>query len=111
MVKKREAWHPAVHEVAKSRLDTTNLLNINNKYLSMISLVAQMVKCLLVWQKTRVRYLGWEDPLGKGMATPSSILQRSLAGYRPWGHKEAAKTEQLRHTQCAAHIINTRAFK
>ena len=80
MVKKREAWHPAVHEVAKSRLDTTNLLNINNKYLSMISLVAQMVKCLLVWQKTRVRYLGWEDPLEQGLAMHSSILAWRI----PW---------------------------
>ena len=25
-------------------------------------------------QETRVRFLGWEDPLAKGMATHSSIL-------------------------------------
>ena len=37
--------------------DTTSQLN-NSKYLNMISLVAQMVKCLLVRQETRVRYLG-----------------------------------------------------
>ena len=40
-------------------------------------------------QETLVEPLGWEDPLGKGMATLSSILagkshgQRSLAGYSP----------------------------
>ena len=44
-------------------------------------------------QETRVRFLGWEDPLEKEMATHSSILaqeipkQKSLAGYSPWGHK------------------------
>ena len=38
------------------------------------SLVVQMVKCLLVMLETRVRSLGWEDPLKKEMATHSSIL-------------------------------------
>ena len=38
------------------------------------SLVAQMVKNPLAVQETRVRSLGWEDPLEKGMATHSSIL-------------------------------------
>ena len=38
------------------------------------SQVAQMVKNLLaVWQ-TWVRFLGWEDPLEKGMTTHTSIL-------------------------------------
>ena len=35
---------------------------------------AQMVKNLPAMQKTQVPSLGWEDPLGKGMATHSSIL-------------------------------------
>ena len=54
-----------------------------------------MVKNLPAIQKTIVRYLGWEDPLEKGMATPPAFLpeefhgQRSLAGYCPWGHKES----------------------
>ena len=33
-----------------------------------------MVKNPLAVQETRVRSLGWEDPLEKGMATRSSIL-------------------------------------
>ena len=36
--------------------------------------VAQMVKNLPTMQETRVRSLGWEDPLEKGMAIHSSIL-------------------------------------
>ena len=44
------------------------------------SLVAQLVKNLPAMQKTWVRYLGWEDPLGKGTATHSSILAWRI----PW---------------------------
>ena len=39
-----------------------------------------MVKNLPVMQETRVRSLGWEDPLEKGMATHCSILARKI----PW---------------------------
>ena len=38
------------------------------------SLVAQTIKNLPAMQETRVRSLGWEDPLEKGMANHSSIL-------------------------------------
>ena len=38
------------------------------------SLVAQMVKHLSVMWVTWIQSLGWEDPLGNGMATHSSIL-------------------------------------
>ena len=38
------------------------------------SLVAQMVKNLPAMQETWVRFLCWEDPVEKGMATCSSIL-------------------------------------
>ena len=38
------------------------------------SLVAQMVKNPPAMQKTWVQSLGWEDPLGEGKATHSSIL-------------------------------------
>ena len=41
---------------------------------SWASLVAQAVKSSLAVQETRVRLLGWEDPLEQGMATHSRIL-------------------------------------
>ena len=53
----------------------------------------QSIKNLPAMQESRVRFLGWEDPLEKEMATHSSILawripwKRSLAGYSLWGHK------------------------
>ena len=65
------------------------------------NLVAQQVKNLPEMQETWVQSLGQEEPLEKGMATHSSILacrihgQRSLASYRPWGHKELDTTEGL----------------
>ena len=37
------------------------------------SLIAQSVKNLPAMQETQVRFLGWEDPLEKKMATHSSI--------------------------------------
>ena len=63
--------------------------------------IAQMIKNLPVMKETRVRFLGQEDSLEKGMA-PSPVLlpgeshgQRSLAGYSPRGHKGSDTTEQL----------------
>ena len=35
--------------------------------------MTQMVKNLPARQETQVQFLGWEDPLEKGMATHSSI--------------------------------------
>ena len=63
-------------------------------------LVAQTIKNLPAMQDTRIRFLGWEDPLKKGIATHLSILawrihgQRSLVGSSPWGHKELDTFEQ-----------------
>ena len=47
---------------------------------SLSSLVAQVVKRLPALQETRVRSLGWKDPLEKEMATHSSILAWRI----PW---------------------------
>ena len=65
------------------------------------SLVAQRIKRLPAIQETRVRFLGWEDPLEKEMQPTPVFLpgeshgQRSLAGYSPWGRKELDTTERL----------------
>ena len=44
------------------------------------SLIAQSVKNLPAMQETWARFLGWEDPLEKEMATHSSILAWRI----PW---------------------------
>ena len=60
-----------------------------------------MAKGLPAMQKTRVPSLGQEEPLAKGMATPSSVLAQripwteGLVGCSPWGCKESDMTEML----------------
>ena len=55
--------------------------------------------------KTCVRYLAWEDPLEKEMASHSSILTQRIPWtedsgrlYSPWGRKESDTVEQLSHS-------------
>ena len=45
--------------------------------------VAQIVKNLPAMGETWVRFLGWKDPLDKGIATNSSILAWRI----PWTEK------------------------
>jgi len=46
--------------------------------------VAQTVKNLPVMQETWVQYLGWEDPLEKGMATTPVFLPGESMGRGAW---------------------------
>ena len=69
------AWWAAVYGVAQSR---TRLKRLSSS--SRASLVAQRVKHLPAMQETQVRFLGWEDPLEKEMATHSSTLAWKI----PW---------------------------
>ena len=61
------------------------------------SLVAQTVKRLPAMQETRVRSLGWENPLEKEMATHSSIL----AWKTPWteepGRLQSTGSQRVGH--------------
>ena len=59
----------------KNEVLTLKRTNIVLKpFINGASLVALMVKNLPAMKETWVRSLGWEDPLEKGVATPSSIL-------------------------------------
>ena len=74
-------YHLTVHRILQARI------------LEWDSLVAQTVNNLSAMQEIQVWFLGWDDPLEKGMATHSSILAweitwtKSLAGYSPWGRR------------------------
>ena len=57
--------------------------------------MAQLVKNPPAMWETWVRSLGWEDPLEKGKATHSSILDWRIPRASPWGHKESDTTERL----------------
>ena len=61
-------------------------------------LVAQTAKSLPAVQETRVRSLGREDLLKKGMAAHSCNLAWKIPWTEepgPWGHKELDMTERL----------------
>ena len=66
------------------------------------SLVAQSVKNLPAVKETRVRSLGWEDPLEKEMATHSSILAWKISwteepgGLQSIGSQKSGTTERLK---------------
>ena len=59
-------------------------------------MVVQLVKNTPAMQETRVRSLGWQDPLEKRTATHASILAwRNPWTVYPWGPKESDMTLQL----------------
>ena len=64
-------------------------------HVSFLSVVAQVVKNLPAMWETRVRSLGLEDPLEKGMATHSSILAWRIPQTILWDRKELDVTEEL----------------
>ena len=61
------------------------------------SLVALMVKNPPAMQETRVRSLGQEDPLEKGMATNSSILAWRIPWTEETGRLLSMGSQRVRH--------------
>ena len=64
---------------------------------SRASLVAQMVKNLPTMQETWVQSLGWEDPLEKGMATPSNILAWRIPWTEESGRLQSTGSQRVRN--------------
>ena len=70
------------------------LNKLEESLIILASPVAQVVKNLAAMQETPVRFLGWEDPLEKGMATHFSILAWEIVqteepgGLQTMGHKD-----------------------
>ena len=56
-----------------------------------------MIKNLPAMQETQVQFLGWEDPLEKGMASHSSILAWRI----PWtvepGGLQSVRSQRVGH--------------
>ena len=61
------------------------------------SLVALKVKNLPAVQETWVQSLGWEDPLGKEMATHSSILAWIIPWTEEPGGLQSMGSQRVRH--------------
>ena len=56
-----------------------------------------MVKHLPTMWETQVRSLGWEDPLGKEMATYSSILAWNIPWTEERGRLQSMGSQKVRH--------------
>ena len=63
----------------------------------MVSLVAQMEKCLPAMRDTWVRFLGWEDPLEKEMATHLNILAWKVPWTKEPGGPRSVGSQRVRH--------------
>ena len=59
--------------------------------------MAQTVKNLPAMQETPVRFLGWEDPLEKGIATHSSILAWRIPGTEESGGLQSMGSQTVGH--------------
>ena len=59
--------------------------------------MAQMAKCLPVVRETRVRSLGWEDPLEKEMVTHSSTLAWKISWTEEPGRLQSMGLQRVRH--------------
>ena len=63
-----------------------------------------MVKNLPAMQETWARYLGWEDPLEKGMVTRSSILVWRTLWTEECGGLHSMGSQRVRHDLATKHI-------
>ena len=66
-------------------------------------LLAQVVKNPTAMWETRVRPLGWEDHLEKGLATHSSILARKI----PWTEEPSGLQSRGSHQILFSYIFNS----
>ena len=81
LVMDREAWRAVTHGVEKSRTWLRDWIKLNWTECRLWTfLVVQIVKRLSTMWETRVRALGWEDPLKKEMAIHSSTIAWKI----PW---------------------------
>ena len=67
------------------------------KHFTRPSLVALTVKKLLAMQETWVRSLGWEDPLEKETANPSSIIAWRILWTEEPGGLQSLGSQRVRH--------------
>ena len=59
--------------------------------------MAQSLKHLPAMQETRVRYLGWEDPLKKAMATHSGTLAWRIPWREEAGRLQSTGSQRVGH--------------
>ena len=93
----RGAWWATVHGVATSRTRLSDFTSLHFKQVFGDSLVAQRLKRLPPMWETRVRCLGWEDPLEKEMVTHSSILAWRIPWMEKPGRLQSMGSQRVGH--------------
>ena len=73
--------------------------------------MAGTVKNLPFIQETQVRFLGWEDPLEKGMATHSSILAWRIPWTEEPGGPQSTRPPESHTTEATEHALCDRPWK
>ena len=76
-----------------------------------VSLVAQTVKNSPAMQETRIRSLGWEDPLEKGMATHSSVLAWIIPWTKESGGLQSTGSQRVGHNGEMIIYINRKVSR
>ena len=105
LVRDREAWHAAIHGVAKSRTQLSDWTELKvykwwfdiHTHGVRSSLVAQTVKNMSAMRETQVQSLGWEDPMEKGMATHARILAWEIPWTEEPGGWQSIRSQRVRH--------------
>ena len=82
---------------AKECSDYRTIALISHTSKVMLKMMVQWVKCLPTMQETRVRSLGWEDPLEKEMATHSSTLAWKIPWTEKPGRLQSMGSQRVRH--------------
>ena len=70
-----------------------------------------MVKRLPTMQETQVQSLGWEDPLEKEMATPSSILAWKIPWMEEPGGLQSMGSQRVGHNWVTSLLLAFWAIK
>ena len=93
-----ESWCLGAPEQGQFRVSSQEkVLPATNWHLPWTSLVAQLVKNLPTMRETRVRSLGWEDPLEEGMAMHSSILAWRILWTEEAGGLQSMRSQRVGH--------------
>ena len=66
-------------------------------FIKVATLVTQMVKRLSTVRETRVRSLGWEDPLEKEMAIHSSTIAWKIPWTEEPGRLQSMRSQRVGH--------------
>ena len=75
----------------------TSNLYVRYVHIGWVSLVAQTVKNLPAMQETQVLSLSWKNPLEKGLATHSNILDWRIPWTEECGGLQSMGSQRVKH--------------